>query len=169
LEANPPTLAERLQRAEKRIAALTIDVGVAKTKQTKQEAALVLANENVTRLKQDLAAAQALVAAHTIEVRQQADASLEAEATQQKPSQNSGEEAKRLKDAAGDLKKQLTTQAKHAAALTKEAEAAKIDDDETAVTLLAAETSLTKWKAALQNAKSSTTPAKTTNLSPARE
>ncbi len=169
LEANPPSLVERVQRAEKRVAALLGAVAATTAKKAKQDAELALINESLARVKEDFAATQALVAAHAAEVRPEADTPPDVEATQKNQAQNPAEEAQRLKAIVAELKKQLATSAKHAAALKKESATAKSAADETTANLQAAETSLVKWKAAQQNAKSSTTVGKVTKLRPGKE
>jgi hypothetical protein len=158
-----------VQRAEKRVAALLGAVAATTAKKAKQDAELALINESLARVKEDFAATQALVAAHAAEVRPEADTPPDVEATQKNQAQNPAEEAQRLKAIVAELKKQLATSAKHAAALNKESATAKSAADETTANLQAAETSLVKWKAAQQNAKSSTTVGKVTKLRPGKE
>ena len=56
LEANPPTLAERVLRGAQRIAALAAQSAAAQTKLRKLETDKALANESLARVTQDLAA-----------------------------------------------------------------------------------------------------------------
>ena len=165
LEANPPTLNERVRREVQRIAALATQSAAALTKQLKLETDTALANESLARVTQDLAATQALVAASTVAVRPATEAPPDVADSPPPPSPNPGEEAQRLKAAVEELKKQLAIRAKQAAALAKDSATAKSACDEATAKLRAAEASLVKWQAAQQNAKSSTAAGKGSKLS----
>ena len=165
LEANPPTLNERVRREVQRIAALATQSAAALTKQLKLETDTALANESLARVTQDLAATQALVAASTVAVRPATEAPPDVADSPPPPSPNPGEEAQRLKAAVEELKKQLAIRAKQAAALAKDSASAKSACDEATAKLRAAEASLVKWQAAQQNAKSSTAAGKGSKLS----
>jgi len=165
LEANPPTLTERVRREVQRIAALATQSAAAQTKQLKLETDTALANESLARVTQDLASSQALVAASTIAVRPAIVAPPDVADSPPPPAPHPGEEAQRLKTAVEELKKQLATRTKQAAALTKDLAIAKSACDEATAKLRAAESSLVKWQAAQQNAKSSTAAGKGSKLS----
>jgi len=165
LEANPPTLTERVRREVQRIAALATQSAAAQTKQLKLETDAALANERLARVTQDLASSQALVAASTIAVRPAIVAPPDVADSPPPPAPHPGEEAQRLKTAVEELKKQLATRTKQAAALTKDLAIAKSACDEATAKLRAAESSLVKWQAAQQNAKSSTAAGKGSKLS----
>jgi len=165
LEANPPTLAERVLRGAQRIAALAAQSAATQTKRLKLETDKALANESLARVRQDLASSQALVAASTVAVRPATVAPPDVADSPPPPSPNPGEEAQRLKAAVEELKKQLATRTKQAAALTKDFAIAKSACDEATAKLRAAEASLVKWQAAQQNAKSSTATGKGSKLS----
>lgn len=165
LEANPPTLNERVRRDVQRIAALAAQSAAAQTKQLKLETDAALANERLARVTQDLASSQALVAASTIAVRPAIVAPPDVADSPPPPAPHPGEEAQRLKTAVEELKKQLATRTKQAAALTKDLAIAKSACDEATAKLRAAESSLVKWQAAQQNAKSSTAAGKGSKLS----
>jgi len=165
LEANPPTLNERVRRDVQRIAALAAQSAAAQTKQLKLETDTALANERLARVTQDLASSQALVAASTVAVRPAIVAPPDVADSPPPPAPHPGEEAQRLKAAVEELKKQLATRTKQAAALTKDLAIAKSACDEATAKLRAAESSLVKWQAAQQNAKSSTAAGKGPKLS----
>ncbi|MCX6941106.1 MAG: hypothetical protein NTX09_10280 [Verrucomicrobia bacterium] len=165
LEANPPTLNERVRRDVQRIAALAAQSAAAQTKQLKLETDAALANERLARVTQDLASSQALVAASTVAVRPAIVAPPDVADSPPPPAPHPGEEAQRLKTAVEELKKQLATRTKQAAALTKDLAIAKSACDEATAKLRAAESSLVKWQAAQQNAKSSTAAGKGPKLS----
>ena len=165
LEANPPTLNERVRRDAQRIAALAAQSAAAQTKQLKLETDTALANERLARVTQDLASSQALVAASTVAVRPAIVAPPDVADSPPPPAPHPGEEAQRLKTAVEELKKQLATRTKQAAALTKDLAIAKSACDEATAKLRAAESSLVKWQAAQQNAKSSTAAGKGPKLS----
>lgn len=165
LEANPPTLNERVRRDVQRIAALAAQSAAAQTKQLKLETDTALANERLARVTQDLASSQALVAASTVAVRPAIVAPPDVADSPPPPAPHPGEEAQRLKTAVEELKKQLATRTKQAAALTKDLAIAKSACDEATAKLRAAESSLVKWQAAQQNAKSSTAAGKGPKLS----
>ena len=165
LEANPPTLAERVLRDVQRIAALTTQSAAAQTKLRKLETDKALANESLARVRQDLASSQALVAASAVAVRPVTELPPDGAASPPPPAPHPGEEAQRLKTAVEELKKQLATRTKQAAALTKDFAIAKSACDEATAKLRAAEASLVKWQAAQQNAKSSTATGKEPKLS----
>lgn len=165
LEANPPTLNERVRRDVQRIAALAAQSAAAQTKQLKLETDAALANERLARVTQDLASSQALVAASTVAVRPAIVAPPDVADSPPPPAPHPGEEAQRLKTAVEELKKQLATRTKQAAALTKDLAIAKSACDEATAKLRAAESSLVKWQAAQQNAKSSTATGKEPKLS----
>ena len=165
LEANPPTLAERVLRDVQRIAALATQSAAAQTKLRKLETDKALANESLARVRQDLASSQALVAASAVAVRPVTELPPDGAASPPPPAPHPGEEAQRLKTAVEELKKQLATRTKQAAALTKDFAIAKSACDEATAKLRAAEASLVKWQAAQQNAKSSTATGKEPKLS----
>jgi hypothetical protein len=165
LEANPPALAERVLRDVQRIAALATQSAAAQTKLRKLETDKALANESLARVRQDLASSQALVAASAVAVRPVTELPPDGAASPPPPAPHPGEEAQRLKTAVEELKKQLATRTKQAAALTKDFAIAKSACDEATAKLRAAEASLVKWQAAQQNAKSSTATGKEPKLS----
>jgi mono/diheme cytochrome c family protein len=165
LEANPPTLAERVLRDVQRIAALATQSAAAQTKLRKVETDKALANESLARVRQDLASSQALVAASAVAVRPVTELPPDGAASPPPPAPHPGEEAQRLKTAVEELKRQLATRTKQAAALTKDFAIAKSACDEATAKLRAAEASLVKWQAAQQNAKSSTATGKEPKLS----
>lgn len=104
LEANPPTLNERVRREVQRIAALATQSAAAQTKQLKLETDTALANESLARVTQDLAATQALVAASTVAVRPATVAPPDVADSPPPPAPHPGEEAQRLKTAVEELK-----------------------------------------------------------------
>jgi hypothetical protein len=152
-------------RDVQRIAALAAQSAAAQTKLRKLETDKALANESLARVTQDLASSQALVAASAVAVRPVPVAPPDVADSPPPPAPHPGEEAQRLKTAVEELKKQLATRTKQAAALTKDLAIAKSACDEATAKLRAAESSLVKWQAAQQNAKSSTAAGKGPKLS----
>ncbi len=156
LEANPPTLVERVQRGAQRIADLQAAVDKAAAAHATEAAAAKIALDNLDKAKSALAKAQAGVPAKE----------KEANTLKDKLSKNAADEAAKkqlaeVREAIKNFKAQINTLPKEITAATKQAEAAakKASDaksivDDAMSRLTAAKTSLAKWKAVQQNAQS---------------
>lgn len=155
LDANPPTLVERVQQGAQRIADLQAAADKAAAAFATADAEAKIAQGNLDKAKSSLATAQAGVPAKE----------KEANTLKDQLAKNAGDEAlkkqqaevrdaiKNFKAQINTLPKEITAATKLAEAATKKAADAKSVVDEAMSRLTAAKTSLAKWKAVQQNAQ----------------
>lgn len=162
LEANPPTLAERVQQYAQRLTTLQAEVNKTSTAQAPLEIDAKVAQVSLDQAKKALAGAQAGLAAKESEVKKLAE-QIAADASDEvvkKQAAEAREAVKSLQSRIAALQKEIATATQLAAAATKKAMDAKAAFDDATAKLAATQSSLAKWKAAQQTAKAGATAGK---------
>jgi hypothetical protein len=161
LDANPPTMAERLEQGARRITTLQAEADKAAAGRTKLEAEAKAAQANLEKLKKSLAEANDI--AKTVEAetkkrseqpaREAGDRGIDAS---EKQVSEAGEAMTRLRSQIAALQKDLTHATQLAEAAAKKAAEASASFDASVEKLAAAKTAQTKWKAVQQTAPKTT-------------
>ena len=162
LEANPPTLVERVQQITQRLTALQADVNKATAAQAPLEIDAQVAQVSLEQAKKSLAAATASVEGKEAEAKKWGEqlAQDAADETVKQSAREAREVVKSLHARIAVLKKEIATTTPLSAVAAKKAAEAKAAFDEATAKLASAQNSLAKWKAAQQTAKAGATAGK---------
>ena len=168
LEANPPTLAERVQQSVQRLSVLQTDWAKATAALAATETEAKIAKISVDQAKSALAETKVQLTGSETAAKQLAEQLAHDPANVNLPQQvaDATEGLKQLKARMAGLQKQITEGAKVADAKAKQAADARAALDETTTKLAGAKTSLAKWKAGQQSAKTGATAGKVSLAGP---
>lgn len=155
LDANPPTLLERVQQGSQRITALQADLAKAAAAQTAAETDASVVQVSLLQIKKNLAEAKAAVVAKETEAKKLTEQLAQDAANEALKKQVAAapETIKAAKARVTALQKEVADTTKLADAKAKKATETKTSFEDLAAKLTAAKTSLTKWQAVQQSAK----------------
>jgi mono/diheme cytochrome c family protein len=166
LEANPPTLAERVQRGSQRLAALTKELAQAEAAQAKLDKDLKITQVVLEQTKRSLSEAQAQLSSQESEAKKLAEQSAKeptSEALKAQLGQSAGE-IKTLQNRVATLRKEVASATQAVASAGQKVNAAKTALTDSAEKLATAKASLTKWQSAQQGAKANPAAGKVSML-----